>query len=766
MATGGVGFLTALAGPETKSRPRASVLKGRIEEIRMTTRLRSRLGAVGGTLRRWLRPGRLAAVALVAGLVAAVAVLAETALRARLDAPEARMPTTLYARPAAWGDRGGRAARVPIGTLAEGGAEWRVPVRLDEVPDRLIQAVLAVEDQRFYQHRGLDLRRIAGAAVANVRAGGVTQGGSTITQQLAKNLFLSARRTPLRKLREAAMAVRLEDRYDKDRILETYLNEIYLGQDGPSAIHGVGAAARHYFNKDVDDVTLAEAALLAGMIRAPNYYTPVRHAERARDRRALVLRLMVEQERVSESAARRAARDRIRTEPARQRTVEARYFRDMVAERIREEGGGRLPERGAAVYTTLDATLQRAAVQAVREGLGSLPARGAQGALVALDPRTGEILALVGGRDYAGSQFNRVTHARRQPGSAFKPIVALAALGRDGGRDPAFTLASEIEDEPLSVMTPAGRWEPENYDRGYRGTVTFRDALEQSLNVPFARIGLAVGAERIAETGRRMGIESRLRAVPSLALGASEVTPLELARAYGVFAAGGQLADTRSVLRVEHGGRIWTAPGPRTRRVADAAEVYLVTSGLEGAVARGTGRGLNGLGHRDGIAGKSGTSSDWRDAWYVAYTPALVVAAWVGYDDGRSVRLTGSRAALPIVARFLREALRRTGGEAFEVPDGVEFAYVAAERGWWGWDCSGEPEVFLEGTAPESHCDDDWTPRRWIVRLEDRSDELMDDLVDLLEDHADELAELLEDRADEAVRMLAERLADRRKGGN
>jgi penicillin-binding protein 1B len=724
--------------------------------------LRARFGAVGGSLVRWIRPGRIAAFLVVAGVVGAVAIMAEAAVRARLDRPEARMPTTLFARPVPWGDARGNAERVAIGTLADGLSEVRVPARLDDVPDRLIQAILAVEDQRFYEHRGLDLRRIAGAAVANVRAREVAQGGSTVTQQLAKNLYLTARRTPLRKLREAAMAVMLEDRYDKRRILEAYLNEIYLGQDGARALHGVGAAARFYFAKDVDDVTLGEAALLAGMIRAPNYYTPVRHERRARERRDLVLRLMVAQGRIEERAASRASRERIRTTPVRRYGPDARHFRDLVMARLGAEAGGRLPERGGAVYTTLDVGLQQAAEWAVRDGLASIPARGAEAALVALDPRTGEILALVGGRDYAGSQFNRAIEARRQPGSAFKPIVALAALGRDGRGDPAFTLASEVEDEPLSVATPAGLWEPENYDGGYRGTVTFREALEQSLNVPFARIGLAVGAQRIAETGKRLGIESPLRAVPSLALGASEVTPLELARAFGVFATGGALAETRAILGVQRGEaaprEIGTA---RARKVADPAETYLVTSALEGAVARGTGRGLNSLGHRDAIAGKSGTSSDWRDAWFVAYTPTLVVAAWVGYDDGRSLRLTGSRAALPIVARFLREALRRTDGEAFPVPHGVEFVQVAADRGWWGWECGGEPEVFLEGTAPKNRCDSWWSPRRWISRLDDRSDEVVDDLAELLEDRVDELAELLEERGEEALRMLAERLAER-----
>ena len=720
-----------------------------------------RLGAVMGPLRRRLRLRRILAMAAAAGTLASVAILAEAALRARLDAPAARVPTTLFSRPTPWGTSPGRSRPVPIGTLGDGPDERRLPVRLADVPDHLVQAVLAAEDQRFYDHHGLDLHRIAGAAVANVRAGGVTQGGSTITQQLAKNLFLSARRTPLRKLREAAMAVMLEDRYEKNAILEAYLNEIYFGQDGARAIRGVGAAARYYFDKAADDLGLSESALLAGMIRAPNRYTPVRHASRAWERRDLVLRLMVEQGRIDARAADRAARQRIRTRPVREAVADARYFRDFVVSRLADEGVGRLPKRGGAVYTTLDATLQRAAERAVREGLASLPARGAQAALVALDPRTGDVLAMVGGRDYGLSQFNRAADARRQPGSAFKPIVALAALGRDGGDDPPFTLASAIEDGPLSVVTPAGRWEPENYDRGFRGTVTFREALEQSLNVPFARIGLEIGPARIAETGKRLGITSPLRAVPSLALGASEVTPLELTRAFGVFATGGELAETRAILGVGEAGVIRATPAAVVRRAADPAEAYLVTSALEGAVARGTGRALNGLGHRDGIAGKSGTSSEWRDGWFIAYTPALVVGVWVGYDDARSLGLSGSRSALPIVARFLQEALRQTGGETFPVPDGVEFVSVGSDRGWWGWECGGEPEVFLEGTAPDDRCGRGWAPDRWMARLDDRAEEY----VDLLEEHADQLAELAEDRAEELLALLAERLADRARRG-
>ncbi len=699
--------------------------------------------------------GRLWRAGLITAVVALLAVGYEATFRARLGAPEARLATALYTRPVGWGNERSREP-IPIGVLRGNLSEYRVPVHLDEIPDRLIQAVLAVEDQRFHSHHGLDFRRIAGAAAANVKAGGFSQGGSTITQQLAKNLFLSASRTPIRKLREAAMALALEDRYDKQTILEAYLNEIYFGQDGPRAIHGVAAAARYYFDDDLEDISLGEAALLAGMIRAPNRYTPVRHPDTARERRDLVLRLMAEQGRVSERKAERAARERIRTKPHPQQTVDARYFRDFALTQISKETG-HLPARGAAVYTTLDASLQRAAERAVVRGLDGLRVQGAQAALVALDPRTGDVLAMVGGRDYGASQFNRATDALRQPGSAFKPIVALAALGRDGRDGPAFTLASVVEDQPLSLVTPAGRWEPSNYDQEFHGSVTVREALEQSLNVPFARIGLSIGSERIVATGKRLGLTSPLRPVPSIALGTSEVTPLELTRAYGVFATGGYLAELRTVLGSSRGAGDLDQNGePRLDRVADPAETYLVTSALEGVVARGTGRNLRGLSRREGgLAGKSGTSDDWRDAWFVAYTPSLVVGVWVGYDDGESLRLTGSRAALPIAARFLQDAFRAQGPEPFPVPEGLEVKRVGrSDLGWSGWQCYGEREVFLQGTAPEDECRSFGLPDSWVTLLRERGS----DLEELFDGHGDELVDLFQDRAEEFVERLVEAL--------
>ncbi len=513
-------------------------------------------------------------VALAVTAIGLLGIGIEALVRGKLTAPRSRLPTALYTRPVPWGQPGERRAPIAIGTLDGAALEQRAPVSLAELPQQLIQAVLAVEDQRFYHHHGLDLRRIGGALLANLKAGGIRQGGSTVTQQLAKNLFLSAGRTPLRKLREAALALVLEARYDKATILEAYLNEIYLGQDGARALRGVGAAARYYFGKDVRRITLAESALLAGMISAPNRNTPTRNPHAARQRRDLVLQLMVDQQRITRVVGARASGAGIATRAYPARTVEGRWFRDLAIPAVPD----RLPTRGVAVYTSLDATLQRAAERAVRNGLARLRTAGAEASLLAIDPRTGEVLALVGGRDYGASQFNRATDAHRQPGSAFKPVVALAALERSEGHDPAFTLASVVEDEPLRVRTPSGPWQPSNYDGQFRGSVTLREAMEQSLNVPFARIGLAIGPERIVATARRLGISSPLRAVPSLALGSSEVTLLELVRAYGVLAAGGDLAAPRSIVgRARYGEAVAEAGTTQASRVVDPAVAYLVT---------------------------------------------------------------------------------------------------------------------------------------------------------------------------------------------
>jgi penicillin-binding protein 1B len=595
-------------------------------------------------------------------------------------------------------------------TVAGRAGEDRVPVPLDQVPDDLQSAVLAVEDQRFYAHHGIDLIRIAGAAVANVRAGRLSQGGSTITQQLVKNRFLTPKRTLVRKVRELVMAVVLEARYSKETIFEAYLNEIYFGQQGRLAIHGVGRAAQFYFGADVSTLDLSQSALLAGMIRGPSLYNPRRHPERAQDRRDLVLGLMREQERADPSSVAEAIDAPLTVrEPLRTASV-GRHFTDFVLHQLRDSLGAAV-RHGHAVFTSMQIDLQVSAEDAVRDGLRALEreypqllqgAAPLEAALVALDPRTGGIVAMVGGRDYGRSQFNRAVLARRQPGSAFKPIVALAALA-----DGAFTLATSIEDEPLSVETPAGVWQPTNYDEQFRGNVTLRDALERSLNVPMARVGLATGPERIVATARAVGIDRSLPAVPSIALGAAEVSPLELTRAYGVLAAEGVLHETHGTIGVmTPGGGVVATPAPEDgRQVVDERVAYLVTSALQGVVDRGTGRGVRRAGFRGTVAAKSGTTNDFRDAWFVGYTPSLVVGVWVGFDDGTPVELPGARAALPIFARFLTEAEGRRGQGHFRTPPGIDRVEIDPETGLRaGPGCRGRMEVFLRGTAPRESC--------------------------------------------------------------
>ncbi len=602
--------------------------------------------------------------------------------------------------------------------------EDRVPVPLTDLPDHLVAAVLAIEDRRFFQHGGLDLKRVVGATAANVRALRVVQGGSTITQQLAKNLFLSPRRTPLRKVREAAMAVMLERRHSKEEILEAYLNEVYLGQDGGLAIHGVGRAAEFYFQKDVSQLELSEAAVLAGIIRGPSLYSPIRNPESAERRRNVVLEVMKTREVIDEDTFAAARDSKLGIAARRERTRSGRYFVDFVSNHVSEELGSDAVA-GVTVFTTLDLELQRIAESAVDAGLARLERENPglvrdesplQAALVAIDPHTGEVLAMVGGRDYGASQFNRAVRARRQPGSSFKPIVALAALAQ---RDEKLTLATLLPDEPLSVSTPAGVWQPANYDGRFRGSVTLRDALERSLNVPFARLGLEVGPERIVATGQALGVQSELHAVPSIALGASEVTPLEMARAYGVLAANGLRADIQTTLGVlDSRGSLVSRMEPQGERVFDPSVSYLVTSALVGAVERGTGRGLRRFGFRGSVAAKSGTTNDFRDAWFIGYTPSLAVAVWVGFDDGRSIGVSGARAALPIFARFLKEAAGPDGQGEFDMPAGVEVVEVDPETGLRaGWGCRGRPEVFVRGTAPARSCSPSWassrTARQW-----------------------------------------------------
>ncbi len=620
--------------------------------------------------------------------------------------------------------------------------EYR-PARLAEIPRVLVDAVLAIEDHRFREHRGLDLRGVARAAWVNARAGRVTQGGSTITQQLIKNRLLGARRTFARKVSEAWLAFVLEWRYSKDQLLEAYLNEVYLGQHGALAIRGMGAASRVHFRKEVHQLTLAEAALLAGMIRGPNGYAQASNPARARARRDVVLGRMRELGKIDEATYRAARREPVHPGAGTREGQPAAYFADYVRQELEERYGTDAISagRGARIYTTLDMTLQRFAEHAILRGLDRLETqyprlrrRGRpdrlQAALVALDPATGEIRAMVGGRDHSLTQFNRVSLARRQPGSAFKPFVYATALTKRGGRV-RFTAAALIEDSPITVRVGKRLWSPRNYEDRYEGTVSIRRALEASLNTATVRLAQSVGLIKIVETARALGIEGRLAPVPAVALGAFEVTPLQIARAYLPFANGGLRQPPpvaiRAVFEGDGEGLSGGEAEPATR-VLSPAEAYLMTSLLEGVINSGTGVLARTLGVRGPVAGKTGTTNDGRDAWFVGYSPTLVALVWVGFDSGEPHRLSGAQAALPIWADFMRQALGAYAAPAFAVPPGITLASIDPATGMQSTRfCPvSQLETFLAGTEP-GVCDEhgglgdlftDWwgEMRNWLRR--------------------------------------------------
>jgi penicillin-binding protein 1B len=608
----------------------------------------------------------------------------------------------------------------PISSFFGSDREQRDLVNIEHVPDHLIAAIYAVEDRRFEEHHGIDPRRIVGAMLANLRAGGIRQGGSTLTQQLVKNFFLTPERTLRRKLTEALMALIVEARYTKPQILEAYLNEIYMGRRGSTAIHGVGEASRFFFGKRVADLALDESALLAAVIQSPNSMSPHRHPERARSRRDLVLELMSQQGRVSSQAAERARARKLSLASIALESGQDRYFLDELARQLPEVYDETLLSvEGLRIYSTLDPMIQRAAIRALHEGLENLEARlpplemegeesppPLQGCLLAMRPQTGEILAMVGGRDYATSQWNRCTLARRQVGSVFKPIVYAAALSPQSG--PVITLASVVPDEPIQIETADGIWEPVNYDKEFRGPVLVRDALERSLNVPAARIGQAVGIGKVVEMARRLGIESGLPAVPSLALGTAEVSPLEIVTVYSTFANGGLRPTPRSFIGLLDdrgvGQEQWPLEG--SRRVLDPGTAYLTTSLLEGVVDRGTGAGIRARGLRGPIAGKTGTTDDEYDLWFVGFTPEIVAVVWVGYDEPRQIGVPSSRGALPIWADFLSEVTGERVRGVFAKPAGierVEIDPITGARAMAG--CHDQrAEFFLVGTTPKQTC--------------------------------------------------------------
>ncbi len=600
-----------------------------------------------------------------------------------------------------------------ITALIAEGRQKRRDMPLTAIPPRMVQAVLAIEDRRFYDHPGIDPIGIAGAVLGNLFGDKkYLRGGSTVTQQLVKNTFLTPEKTAARKVSEWFMSVALERRLTKEQILTLYLNDVALGQRGSFAIHGVPEAARLFFSKDVANVTLSEAATIAGVIQSPSRLSPFNNPERARDRRNVVLQAMADAGYVSADAATRAAREPLQMAP-RALDAEAPYFIDYISQELQEKykasAGGAID-----VYTTLDLHMQRIAQDAVREGLvrvDEILARRkrqrAQAALIAIDPRSGEVLALIGGRSYNQSQFNRVLSASRQPGSVFKPFVYLAAFEKayaDGRTD--VTPATLVMDEPTSFIANDKPWTPANYDGQFEGPLTLRRALALSRNIPTVKVAEAAGYDEVAALWRRIGAGTVPRPYPSIALGVFEATPFQIAGAYTLFANGGTLKPLHAISRIVSGNRELAIRSAPDKTVARRDTTFLVTNMLRSVINEGTGAGARAAGFALDAAGKTGTTNDLRDAWFVGFTPELLTVVWVGLDDNLPLGLSGTQAALPIWTTFMMRALAGRPSLPFNAPDGLVYADIDRDTGKLaGPDCpSIVHEAFIAGTEPTELC--------------------------------------------------------------
>jgi len=663
--------------------------------------------------RRAKRGGRLRRITVVLGVVIGLGTLTVTVVALWAFAVLPRSLPSVTALETIQPIQGTKVYDDNDELVTEFQVERRIFLPLVQIPKALRDAVLAVEDARFFSHWGVDPMGIARAVYQNFRRGRIVEGGSTITQQLAKVLFLTPDKSLDRKLKEAFLALELERRYSKDRILEMYLNQIYFGHGA----FGVEAAARTYFGKSVSEVDVAEAALLAGLPRAPSTYSPFDHAEQARRRRAHVLNRMVEVRSLNRAQAARSLAEDLHLVPPERRRTTGQYFLEYVQQAIEAKYGPDMVFKGGLnVYSTLSPTMQLQAEKALRDGLKTLEARrpaatggGGQpgkgvaehpeGAILTIDPQTGYIKAMVGGYDFARSEFNRAVQAKRQPGSAFKPFVYIAAL--EAGLTPSTTM----EDAPVTY--PVGRngkpWKPDNYDRKFRGVITLEQAVEESVNVVTVKLQERVGINRTIEVARRLGIQSPLNDDLTIALGSSDLSLLELTSAYGTLANQGVLV-TPTVIRyvTDDQGKLIEENIPQGKEVLAPEVAYVMTHMLRGVVERGTGVVAKSLGRP--LAAKTGTTNDYSNAWFIGFTPKIVTGVWIGYDKPRSLGRdeTAARVAVPIWVDYMRKVLAGTPPEEFPVPERVVLISVDMDP---SGTCA-RPVVmaFVRGTEPRAAC--------------------------------------------------------------
>ncbi|HHF2889959.1 TPA: penicillin-binding protein 1B [Vibrio diabolicus] len=547
-----------------------------------------------------------------------------------------------------------------LGMLEKDQDEQRLFLRRDQFPEILVDALLATEDRDFYQHDGVSPLAIARAMVANIKAGRTVQGGSTLTQQLAKNLFLTRDKTLWRKVREAYIALILDYRYSKDRILEAYLNEVYLGQSGGEAIHGFGLASRYYFGQPIQELRIDQLAMLVGMVKGPSYYNPIRYPERTKERRDLVLRLLMQQNMLTSEQYEQAVSRSLDTQSKpRIASRQPAYFQQLSIE-LKEKVGERFKaETGLRVFTSLDPVSQSKMEQAIAKKIPELAKRGGkelEAAAVAVDRHSGEIRAMVGGKRVGYEGFNRALNASRPIGSLVKPAIYLTALEQPE----KYNLGTTLHDTPLSLKSSKGNvWTPRNYDRKYRGDVPLYIALAKSLNVPTVRLGMALGIPEVSNTLERLGVnKDEIRPVPSMFLGSFSLTPFEVAQMYQTLTNSGKrakLTALRSVMDME--GNVLYQSLPRSSRAVDEQAAWLTTYAMKQGVAQGTGRFLQSQFGWAALAGKTGTSNDNRDSWFVGVDGREVTTIWLGRDDNKPVHLTGSSGALRVYAEYLKQRI-------------------------------------------------------------------------------------------------------------
>ncbi|AIW13061.1 penicillin-binding protein 1B [Vibrio tubiashii] len=606
-----------------------------------------------------------------------------------------------------------------LGMLEKNHDEQRLFVKRVQFPEVMIDALLATEDRDFYHHDGVSPLAIARALIVNVKAGRTVQGGSTLTQQLAKNLFLSSDRTLWRKIREAYIALILDHRYSKDRILEAYLNEVYLGQSRGQAIHGFGLAARLYFGQPIQELRIDQLALLVGMVKGPSYYNPIRFPERAKKRRDLVLRLMMQQGTLTANEYDMAASRPLDIQDNPQiASRQPAYFQQLKIELREKVGEAFQSDVGLKVFTSLDPVSQHELEQAIAKKipqLASVAGRSLEGAAVAVDRHSGEIRAMVGGKRTGYDGFNRALNASRQIGSLAKPAVYLTALEQPE----KYNLATTLHDKPISLKGSKGNvWSPRNYDRKFRGDVPLYIALAKSLNVPTVELGMQVGIPSVVKTLEKLGVDkSEIRPVPSMFLGSFTLTPFQVAQMYQTLTNSGKqarLSALRSVIDLD--GNVLYQSLPRVSQTVDQQAAWLTTYAMKRGVLEGTGRYLNSQFGWAALAGKTGTSNDTRDSWFVGVDGREVTTIWLGRDDNKPTKLTGSSGALRVYAEYLKHRIPEK--LTLPWPQGVStLGFAKTAQGSLDLDCSNQFKlpVWDVGGSLKKQCENQ--PKQWIKEL-------------------------------------------------